>query len=612
MKKIILTILFCLICNSAYGAISADCVWELRSTATSDMVNGGGFVTGASGTDYSLQDAAQESGIDGETKNAVYTRLYSATDNFNIAAYVGNIIHITVGTNFTVGWYEITAVGSDGDGDYLDLDRACASANSNNATYYIGGALSLNSTLDDDFIEQLTPGNIVYIKAGTYSLKEHMSSINDGTISAPITIEGYFSTRGDNPTDDDRPFIDSGYQFNSGDYSIVKNIRARSTNTQTLGLGNYSYMINCKGLSVSTITTSIGIFIGNASIAINCEGISNAGYGLQCGLDCLIVGCYIHDCGTAGINFTNDTTSIKACVIENCPTAAYCVSGRDWLNFIGNTFYNGETPTGTGIDYLSTATLFSAVNNIFYGFTTGVSQVAECDLSFLDYNNFYNNTIDVTNVQKGDNTLAVDPEFVNATGTLIEDCEDAWNEYAGTGVTATADNTVYKVGTYSAKAVCDATTGVEVVMTEAISSTDMSGYKGIRCWAYSSVTLTANDWQLLLDDSINCATPIKTLDFPAMTAATWYNVCFDVGDMSSATAIISIGLGQAVDKGAMNFYIDDVRAKDCNFSVGTNLKATSFPGIFSGSSTIGYLDTGAVQRIEPAAGGGETSHVSVF
>lgn len=39
-----------------------------------------------------------------------------------------------------------------------------------------------------------------------------------------------------------------------------------------------------------------------------------------------------------------------------------------------------------------------------------------------------------------------------------------------------------------------------------------------------------------------------------------------------------------------------------NFAVGTNLKATGAPSTF-GSETNNYLDTGAVQRIEPSAGG---------
>ena len=70
--------------------------------------------------------------------------------------------------------------------------------------------------------------------------------------------------------------------------------------------------------------------------------------------------------------------------------------------------------------------------------------------------------------------------------------------------------------------------------------------------------------------------------------------------MSSYTAIISIGFKQIVDKGAMTLYCDDLRATDNDFTIGTNLKAKGFPGVFNGGHTTGYLDIGAVQRVEPS------------
>ena len=41
-----------------------------------------------------------------------------------------------------------------------------------------------------------------------------------------------------------------------------------------------------------------------------------------------------------------------------------------------------------------------------------------------------------------------------------------------------------------------------------------------------------------------------------------------------------------------------------DFSIGTNLKALGFPGLFPGGLSTGYLDIGAVQRQEPAGGSG--------
>lgn len=141
----------------------------------------------------------------------------------------------------------------------------------------------------------------------------------------------------------------------------------------------------------------------------------------------------------------------------------------------------------------------------------------------------------------------------------IEDCEDAWNESAGTGVTASLDNADFKVGSGSAKFVCDATTGVENVATEAIASLDISAYTDIMFWAKSSVAMDAGDWQLLLDDTGSCASPIVTQDLPALSAGVW-KFCRVTPTLTSCTAIVSVGLKQAVDKGALSFWIDQVSA----------------------------------------------------
>ena len=44
-------------------------------------------------------------------------------------------------------------------------------------------------------------------------------------------------------------------------------------------------------------------------------------------------------------------------------------------------------------------------------------------------------------------------------------------------------------------------------------------------------------------------------------------------------------------------------AANGNFTIGANLKAKGFPGAFPGGLTTGYLDIGAVQRVEPTGGG---------
>src|ERR1044071_7124465 len=104
-------------------AISVNTYWDVRTTGSDN--NGGGFVIGSSGTDYSQQDASQYSGTNlastnGTTNPSVVT---SATHNF-VAADVGNIIRITAGSNWTTGYYQIVSVSSNA----ATLDRAVGTA----------------------------------------------------------------------------------------------------------------------------------------------------------------------------------------------------------------------------------------------------------------------------------------------------------------------------------------------------------------------------------------------------------------------------------------------------------------------------------------------------
>jgi hypothetical protein len=148
---------------------------------------------------------------------------------------------------------------------------------------------------------------------------------------------------------------------------------------------------------------------------------------------------------------------------------------------------------------------------------------------------------------------------VHVATQVIEDCEDAWNEQAGAGVTASLDTADFKVGSGSAKFVLTADTGVEIVASEVIVSLNIATYTDIYLWVKSSVAMDANDWQLLLDDSASCASPIVTSNLPALSAGTWKFVRL-TPTLTSCTAIISVGLKQAVDKGALSFWIDDIRA----------------------------------------------------
>src|SRR3989344_5109514 len=142
-------------------ALSANTIFEVR-TSGSDT-NGGGFVTGASGTDWSQQNAAQYAVTDGVTAGT--TTITSATANFGTDV-VGNIMYVEGGTGaVAAGFYQITARASS---TSITVDRSTGLTAGTGVTLNIGGALATPGRIIQTGI--LADGNKVYIKSGTYTL----------------------------------------------------------------------------------------------------------------------------------------------------------------------------------------------------------------------------------------------------------------------------------------------------------------------------------------------------------------------------------------------------------------------------------------------------------
>lgn len=172
-------------------AISAAAVWEVWSTGND--TNGGGFITGASGTDYSQQASAQVTYTDlviGGSGNE--NKLTSAGNSFT-SAHVGNIINITSGTGFTTGRYQVVSVTT----GTATMDRTVGTASSSGGNGKLGGALA---TVATGLQQSSLGGMICYVKAtATYQITTAITpaTSNDSGLTTPIRLIGYTSTRGD-------------------------------------------------------------------------------------------------------------------------------------------------------------------------------------------------------------------------------------------------------------------------------------------------------------------------------------------------------------------------------------------------------------------------------
>jgi hypothetical protein len=380
-------------------ALPATLIWEFRTTASNN--NGGAFVDGGSGTDYSQQDAAEYNFADLAIDAVDNTKVTSASHSF-VAADVDNLINITAGVNFTLERFRIVSVA----GGAATLDRACGNVGSVNGTYYLGGALALPT---DAILEAFIPGNIAYIEAGTYTLTGAIDVSLDGTVTNPITIIGYNATRGDDPTGDDQPLIAAAansYSFD--DDWIQENIRCTSTASQGWRQDQGGRWHNCKCHNSSGTADRFAFYAGGTGLVSDCESICDNGYGIYAVNATRVRSSNIHDCAN-GIVTSQNSVVIVNCIIDTCGTKGILLGSNDVMSIISNTIYN----CGIGIDATDSNRDF-VMNNIIDSCTTGASWTTEQGTNFFDYNNWKSNGTDVTNVTKGDNALAVDPQFTNA------------------------------------------------------------------------------------------------------------------------------------------------------------------------------------------------------
>lgn len=170
-------------------ALSANSVWEVRPTNGSNT-NGGGFVAGASGTDFSQQNAKNTVGNNISTTDLVTTGIAtvtSATASFT-SAIVGNIIFLS-GTGITTGWYQVVTFTNS---TTVILDRSPGTGTL--GTMNIGGALQTLGQLNTN----IAAGHIGWVKAEATITVSSAFTWNFTSNSSFTYINGYTSTRGDN------------------------------------------------------------------------------------------------------------------------------------------------------------------------------------------------------------------------------------------------------------------------------------------------------------------------------------------------------------------------------------------------------------------------------
>lgn len=280
-------------------AIASNTIWECATTGLA--TNGGGFVPGSGGTDYSLQDLPVLALTDVAIASNVATNITSAIGGFT-AAMVGNIVYLTGGSGGTLATQrrQITAFV---DANTLTLDQAPApTAAMTGVTARIGGALSgpwdvcSSAAGSSDAVA----GNTIMVREGTYNRTAIWGCKNIGaTLLLPVKIVGY-------PTGQRNPNIIT--LSNRPEFVMTAN---------STGLFSAN---NCTNFAIYNI-----VFRSTASV--KASGISNSGSGSSLQL----VACRFTGFSTGLAGGTSSSAQLNArlyfCEVDSC-TSSGIFSGQ--------------------------------------------------------------------------------------------------------------------------------------------------------------------------------------------------------------------------------------------------------------------------------------------
>lgn len=425
MRRLLALLIALCLASPSWAALSANTVWEVRTTGSD--TNGGGFVDGASGTDWSVYDSPQYSVTDGVTNGT--TTITSATANFGTDV-VGNIIYVQGGTGSVVAsWYQIT---SRTNSTTIVVDRSTGLSSGTGVTLKIGGALATPVQAKACYV--LSNGhNKVWIKAGTYTLSTALALFH--TDSAPVACKmiGYNSTRGDTPGVGNQPVIEltaSGASITAGGAGTrLYNLTIDGTDTATTGLwaGPYANrgtaVINCIVKRCATYGISGDMTAINCAVTDMKAGATSAFYGVTNCFNCVA---YDNPCTGFGWANNGGPGICVACIsYNNTGSTSDGFGGGNTLqghNHLDRciAYGNGRNgfyfPTYYACSLRNSIAYGNGVSTSGYGLNIGGDGGKKVATRSFDYNAYGNNTSsNYSGIVPGDNdvSLGSDP-FTNA------------------------------------------------------------------------------------------------------------------------------------------------------------------------------------------------------
>jgi hypothetical protein len=417
LKKFLLFLLLLALPGVANAAIPAGAVWEVRGGVGSDT-NGGGFVAGGSGTDYSQQSSAQYALTNGVTNGTTTVATTSAS-----ADMVGNIAYIAGGTGSVTGaWYYISAETI---GVSITVDRSTGLTSGTGVTINVGGAFNTPNAAAAVAVS----GNKVFLKAtATYTTTTNINFTAGASGGSQFKFIGYTSTR----TDGGRATLQMVTSTGLTVLSIANGAVASNI------IVDCNSLATCSGISITSggilfndtvknyATAGIVANPGNSSVSmiVNNEvtgGTSSSGIGIKLTASsgstaAFIANNYVHDGAGTGISCANSVSCFVAQNIVASQSGAtsegILLPGNANALVLSNTVYNsGQDGINSG---LTNSIILNNVltNNGRYGLNN--TNTAFPAQPIYDGNAYFSNTTAARNGIDDVTISSSNPNGVNA------------------------------------------------------------------------------------------------------------------------------------------------------------------------------------------------------
>ena len=296
--------------------------------------------------------------------------------------------------------------------------------------YYVDPAINGNSgtgTIGDPFgdlqyalntvTRNSTDGDRFNVKAGTaesITTDISVSTYGNGTVAAPLIIEGYTSSAGDGGIGEINGGGTSAYIFNGGSCVVIfRNMKIGNVTTDVIGTAaTGSRFLFCE---IHTAT-----FDGTSSTSdleiIGCYFHDIGRYSCYCGFYAKVMGNYIDVTGgVIGIYLTVARCLVDRNIITGNPSSSAILLSSQSTISNNSILASGSTVDGIS-DGGSEKTNLLVVNNLVEGFSgsggVGINLAATTNKSTIDYNAAYNNA---TNYSLGDTFYTANNEALGAS-----------------------------------------------------------------------------------------------------------------------------------------------------------------------------------------------------